>query len=86
MRIDVDLDHACAALLGGCSGNLGFARIKNGDDVAQVLVVGFHQPLQLFLELDFLFKTGVILQGVELGELLFKGFLCSAKLGESGQF
>jgi len=84
VRVLVNLDHAGAPLLGR-RGASSACRVEDRDDVAQALVVGFHQALEFFLELDLLFESGIVLQGFQLGELFFKGQFCGTKYGEFGQ-
>lgn len=68
VRVLVDLDHAGTALLGGVGlwlAGLALVGIKDGDDVTQALVVGLHQGLELFFELDFLLEPGVVFSGIQ---------------------
>ena len=81
----VNLDHPGASLLGRCGAVSAGVRVEDRDDVAQAFIVGLHQALEFFLELDLLFESDIVLQGFQLGELRFKGLFCGTKFGEFGQ-
>ena len=86
MRVLINLKYAGLALFGGGTGPGGNrAGVKNGNNVPKVLAIELHQVFEFLLELNFSFKSGVIFQCFELGDLLFKCFLSSAKFSESGQ-
>ncbi len=85
MGVLVDLDHAGAPLLGRCGTKPAWVGVEDRDDVAQALIIGLHQALEFFLELDFFFESRIVLQGLQLGELRFKGLFCGTKFGEFGQ-
>lgn len=83
----VNLDDAGAATFraGRCSCGSRGIWVQDGNDVAQTFVIRAHQSLELLLELDLLFQSGVVLQAFQLGQLFLKGSFCCAKFGKSGQ-
>ncbi|MNM58705.1 hypothetical protein D3C81_699440 [compost metagenome] len=85
VRVFIDLYDPRAALFRRADrAFVGRFWIEDGDNIAQALVVVFHQVDKFLFELDFALQAGILFKRLQLRHLFLKGLFGSAELCKSG--